>query len=94
MAAFIDSLAANAASGDISCGLEAVPSECRLHAVSSRVSLGLPENSDFTADISTTSGDFESDFELKKDGRTYICGSGSADIEIDTTSGDVSIRQN
>lgn len=32
-------------------------------------------------------------FALKKDGSTYVCGSGSADIDIDTTSGDVPIRQ-
>lgn len=93
-AASVDSLSAKTASGDISCELEAAPSECKLRAVSGAVTLSLPEDSDFTANISTTSGDFESDFALKKDGRTYICGSGSADIDIDTTSGDVSIWQN
>ena len=92
-AASVDSLSAKSTSGAVSCALEATPSECKLHAVSGEVTLILPEGSDFTAHISTTSGDFESDFALKKDGSTYICGSGSADIDIDTTSGDVSIRQ-
>lgn len=89
----VNSLSAKAAGGDVSCELEATPSECKLHAVSGKVTLILPDNSDFTANVSTTSGNFESDFALKKDGSTYIRGSGSADIDIETTSGDVSIRQ-
>ena len=93
-AASVDSLSAKTASGDISCTFEAAPSECRLRAVSGEVTLSLPEDADFSARISTTSGDFESDFPLKKDGRSYVCGSGAAGIEIDTTSGDISIRQN
>lgn len=92
-AALIDSLSAKAVSGDIFCKLEVTPPECKLNAVSGKVTLIIPDDSDFTAKISTTSGDFESDFALKKNGNTYICGSGSANIDIKTTSGDVSIRQ-
>lgn len=93
-AASVDSLSAKATSGAVFCGFEAIPSQCRLRAVSGEVTLSLPEDADFTANIRTTSGVFASDFALKKDGSTYICGSGSADIDIDTTSGNVSIRQN
>ncbi|MGM9612542.1 MAG: DUF4097 family beta strand repeat-containing protein [Butyricicoccus sp.] len=89
----VAALSAKTTSGDISCELDTAPSECKLHAVSGKVTLVLPEDADFIAHISTTSGDFESDFALKKDGSSYICGSGSAGIDIDTTSGDVSIRQ-
>lgn len=90
-AASVDSLEVKANSGAVLCELEAVPAECRLHAVSGGVTLVLPEESDFTANISTASGDFESDFALKKDGNTYICGSGGADIDIETSSGDVGV---
>ena len=93
-AASVDALSAKTASGDISCALDAVPSACKLRSTSGEVALGLPEDAGFTASIRTTSGDFESDFPLKKDGRGYTCGSGGAEIEISTTSGDVSIRQN
>ncbi|MDO5322721.1 MAG: DUF4097 family beta strand repeat-containing protein [Clostridia bacterium] len=93
-AASLDSLSTKTTSGAIRCELEAAPSTCRLRSTSSDVALSLPEDADFTAKVSTTSGDFESDFALKKDGRNYICGSGSAGIEIDTTSGDVSIQKN
>lgn len=89
----VNSISAKSTSGAVSCELEATPSECKLHAVSGEVTLNLPDDSDFTANISTTSGDFKSDFALKKDGSTYICGSGSAHIDIETTSGDVAIRK-
>lgn len=92
-AASVNSMSAKSTSGAVSCELEATPSECKLHAVSGEVTLNLPDDSDFTANISTTSGDFKSDFALKKDGSTYICGSGSAHIDIETTSGDVEIRK-
>lgn len=92
-AASVDSLSAKSASGSVSCELENVPSECELSSVSGGVNLILPEDSDFTANVRMTSGEFDSDVALKKDGNTYICGSGSVGIDIDTTSGNVSIRQ-
>ena len=55
---------------------------------------GLPEDADFTASVHSTSGDFESGFALRRDGGCYICGSGRADVRIETTSGDASIRPN
>lgn len=92
-AALVDSLSVKATSGAVSCEFEATPSECRLRAVSGEVTLILPDDPDFTAKISTASGDFESDFALKKDGNTYICGNGDGNIDIETASGDVSIRK-
>lgn len=89
-----DALSAKTTSGDVSCALEAVPPECDFHSVSGAIALRLPQNAEFTARVHSTSGDFESDFALEKDGRTYICGNGGADMEISTTSGDISIRKN
>lgn len=88
-----DALSVKTTSGDVSFALETVPSECRLRSVSGEIALRLPEESEFTARVHSTSGDFESDFALEKDGRIYTCGNGSADMEISTTSGDISIRK-
>ncbi|MBS7316694.1 MAG: DUF4097 family beta strand repeat protein [Clostridiaceae bacterium] len=93
-AASVDSFSAKTASGNITCALAPVPSVCKLHTVSGKVTLSLPADADFAASIRTTSGDVESDFALQKDGRTYICGSGSADIDIETTSGSIAIWKN
>lgn len=65
-AASTDFLSAKASSGAVSCNLETVPSKCKIRAVSGKVTVNLPENSDFTANVNTTSGSFESDFALKK----------------------------
>lgn len=91
-AASVDSLSVKATSGAVACDLGTVPSECKLRAVSGKVTLVLPDTANFTAKIGTTSGDFESDFALKKDGNTYTCGNGDGNIDIETVSGDVLIR--
>ena len=88
----VDRTSVESASGKIKVMAVSVDS-LSAKATSGDVTLLLPDDSDFTANISTTSGEFESDFALKKDGSTYICGRGSADIDIETTSGDVSIWQ-
>ena len=93
-AASVEALSVKSASGDVDCALASTPSSCELHAASGEVALGLPEDADFTAEVRTTSGDFESDFALRRDGGSYVCGSGDAHVRIETTSGDVSIRPN
>lgn len=89
----IINLSATAASGRVSCMLNDGLKKCDLRAVSGNVTLTLPEDADFTAEIDSTSGDFYSDFSLKKEGDTYICGDGSAEISVKTTSGDISVSK-
>lgn len=86
-------LFAKTTSGEFSGSFKTTPSKCELCSTSGKITLILPENSDFSAIVSTTSGDFDSDFALKKDGNKYICGNGSNDIDIETTSGDITIRE-
>ena len=89
----IKSLWVEAVSGAVTCELAAAPSECTVRTTSGRVNLALPDDADFTAEIRTTSGDFDSELALKRSGNVYVCGSGRADMNIETTSGDVSIRR-
>lgn len=92
-ASSVEDLTARGTSGAVTCDLKVTPARCRLHSVSGEVELILPEDAAFTARVSTTSGSIQSDFALKKEGSTYVSGSGGADVAIDTTSGDISIRQ-
>ncbi|MGN1248538.1 MAG: DUF4097 family beta strand repeat-containing protein [Candidatus Spyradocola sp.] len=92
-ASSVDDLTARGTSGAVTCDLAVTPARCRLHAVSGEVTLTLPEDAAFTARVTTTSGSIQSDFALKKEGNTYVSGSGDADVAIDTTSGSISIRQ-
>lgn len=88
----IDRLSAETTSGPISCRLSGMPSEGRFSSTSGSVMLALPEDAGFTARVNTTSGDFTSDFAMKRSGQTYACGNGAATIEVQTTSGDVSFQ--
>ena len=55
------------------------------------VSLMLPKAQGFTAEIDTASGELESDLPLALKGGVYVCGDGSARLEIDTASGDITL---
>ena len=49
----------------------------------------LPAAPGFRARVTTTSGSFNYDMSLTKQGSDYICGDGSAEVSIHATSGDV-----
>ena len=61
-------------------------------ATSGDVTAALNETPGFTAEIGTVSGRFTSSLALTKDGSRYVCGDGSTDVKIGTTSGDVRIE--
>ena len=66
-------------------------SDLKIGATSGDVTVLLPANPGFTAKVDQTSGKFSYDLALTKDGDRYVCGDGSAKVEIGTTSGDVRI---
>lgn len=62
-----------------------------IHTTSGDVTAYLPTAPGFTAEIETTSGRFDSQLPLIKDGKVYIAGDGSGKVEIHTTSGNVTV---
>ena len=87
-----DAVSATGTSGSITLYFGILPASTAIDTTSGTVSLFLPQDAEFTANVDTTSGKFYSDLPLTKDGDTYIAGSGSGQISIDSTSGDVVIR--
>ena len=79
-------------SGDVELRLGTMPSETKMDASSGNITLYIPKDADFTADIDTASGSFDSEFPFTKKDDTYVCGSGTNKLEIDTSSGDVKIK--
>ena len=65
--------------------------ELDIRATSGNVTAHLPAAPGFTARVETTSGDFSHTLPLASQGKTYLCGDGSAKVEIHTTSGSVKI---
>lgn len=67
--------------------------ELEIGTVSGDVTMQLPESAGFNMMVSTVSGDVSSVFELVKNGSNYVYGDASADFDIDTVSGDITIQE-
>ncbi len=65
-----------------------------LESSSGNVSLHLPDCLDFNAEIETNSGGFTSDFALVTKHDHHIHGAGTAEIEIETSSGNIEVIKN
>lgn len=82
---------ADSTSGDVSvkaAGADTV----EMDSTSGKVTLSLPAEPGFTAHLDTTSGHIDYDLPLTKQGDAYICGDGSTEVKIDTTSGNIQIK--
>ena len=80
-------------SGTITLHLKEVSGACKIGSVSGAVTLSLPEDAHFSVEFKTVSGSFDSEIELRKEGETYLVGSGQNRFEIKTTSGSLDIRK-
>lgn len=80
-------------SGDVTVVCGQTPEQLDISTTSGDVTVKLPKDASLTAKISTTSGDFDTDMGMSKDGNSYVCGNGSSSFVISTTSGDVSILE-
>lgn len=67
--------------------------ELEIGTVSGDVTMQLPESAGFNMMVSTVSGDVSSTFGLIKNGSNYVYGDASADFDIDTVSGDITIQE-
>ena len=87
-----DSVSAGSTSGNETLHFGAVPASVDIDTTSGKAALFVPDSADFKATVDTASGKFDSDLSLKKDDDTYTAGSGSNQIKIETTSGDIVIK--
>ena len=77
-------------SGDVNVSFAGIKT-LDIDSTSGDITALLPEEPGFTARVEKTSGDFEYDLPLTKEGNAYICGDGSAEVKISVTSGDIKI---
>lgn len=80
-------------SSAIQAQLTNVPNEISSDTTSGSLELTLPKDAGFTLELETISGNFRSDFDTTKNGSIYRCGDGRCEIEVDSVSGDVTIRK-
>lgn len=67
--------------------------ELSVDSASGDVTLTLPESLSFTAEVDTASGKFESELPVTMQGERFVHGDGAAALELDTASGDVTIKK-
>ena len=90
-----DSLSFKAISGDLTAELARAPIHLNVETASGDAELEIPAESDFTLTFRTSSGDLSSDFDYRKEGRTYqcYCGQGTNQWNIKSTSGDLTLTE-
>ncbi len=82
---------ADTSSGQVRFVLDTIPEEISADTVSGDVSMYLPPEASFELEYDTVSGDLECDFPVKMRGDGYVVGNGGAEIDVDTTSGSLSL---
>jgi len=85
-------LSTNTVSGDVKLESRLCPATLEADSTSGRVTLLLPADSGFTLEYDSISGDVSNEFNAQIQGGKYIVGSGEADFNVDTTSGDVILQ--
>lgn len=79
-------------SGDVTVRL-AKFSELKVGSTSGKITAELPEQPGFTAEIGSVSGKIDYNLPLSRNGDRYVCGDGSAKVEMSSTSGNIQLNR-
>lgn len=88
----IDSFDIESVSGNFELSSPVAPDKGDFESVSGNILLTLPESAGFTVDFDSVSGDISSEVSGKLSENKFICGSGDAEYDVETVSGNVKIR--
>ena len=86
----VKDLNTKASSGHTNIALNEAPKTSKLDCSSGGIEVRIPEDSDISVHVDISSGDFNSDIPFTKDGKDYINGNGTAQMNVHCSSGDVS----
>ena len=89
----IKDLTTKASSGHSAISLGIVPEISSISCSSGGIEISIPEDSDVTVHANISSGEFNYELPFTKDGKNYINGNGTADMNIQCSSGDVSFHK-
>lgn len=78
-------------SGSGSYSFSKMPESVNLTASSGNITVSVPKEAAFLAQIDTSSGDFSYDLPLSKNEDGYVCGDGTNKMSIETSSGDIKL---
>ena len=83
----------DASEGNCELRFAEAPAKTSVDASEGDVTLYLPDNSDITAELNISEGDFNSELPFSKKGDKYICGNGTSKMTIDTSEGNVNVKK-
>lgn len=89
----VNNLSTKASSGHSDIILDKVPETADINCSSGGIDVSIPEDSDVTVHTQISSGDFNYDLSFTKNGKDYINGNGTAEMNIHCSSGDVSFHK-
>ena len=88
----LETLDISAISGNVTTVVNRLHQESSIETVSGKIDLHLPEDLTFTMQATTVSGQFHSDLPYTTTGNMFLCGNGSPKLELETTSGDITLK--
>ncbi len=91
MATLVD---VDSVSGDCTLKMLECPSKIDMDSVSGSISLWIPSDSGFTAELHTVSGKINCAIPVTTSGKKMVAGNGSSEIDIETVSGNLNINPN
>lgn len=91
-AAEAEEITASTLSGSMHIGVTAMPERIKTSSSSGSITLSMPSDAGFSAEIGKTSGSVTTDFPVRTEGKKLVCGNGAADIRISTGSGNIRLK--
>ena len=89
----IKDLTTKASSGHSDISLRKAPETSKINCSSGGIDVSIPEDSDITVHVKISSGEFNYELPFTKDGKDYINGNGTNDMEINCSSGNVGFHK-
>jgi DUF4097 and DUF4098 domain-containing protein YvlB len=89
----IKDLTTKASSGHSDIRLGTVPAISSINCSSGGIEISIPEESDVTVHVDISSGEFNYELPFSKDGKNYVNGNGTAEMNIRCSSGGVSFHK-
>ena len=89
----VKTLYTKASSGHSTISLDKAPATSNINCSSGGIDVSIPEDSDITVHVKISSGDFSYELPFAKEGKDYIGGNGTNDMQINCSSGDVEFHK-
>ncbi|MBE5778010.1 MAG: DUF4097 domain-containing protein [Clostridiales bacterium] len=90
----VEKLTADSTSGDMYFAFDRNPDSVTTNAVSGNVTISLPGDAGFRAELDSVSGDVNCSLPAAMDGRAYVGGNGECIIKADSVSGNLILQGN